>query len=76
MIVLKSDSQLQKMREACKISARALQLAGEAVAPGVTTAYIDKVVREYIESCGAKPSFLGLYGFPASACIFNAICFI
>lgn len=69
MIVLKSDSQLKRMQEACKISARALKLAGEAVEPGVTTAQLDNIIRKYIEGCGAKPSFLGLYGFPASACI-------
>ena len=57
------------MREACVISARALKLAGEAVQPGVTTAEIDREVRRYIESTGAKPSFLGYGGFPASACI-------
>ncbi len=57
------------MREACVISARALKLAGEAVQPGVTTGEIDRLIRRYIESQGAKPSFLGYGGFPASACI-------
>ena len=57
------------MREACRISARALQLAGEAVQPGVTTGEIDRLVRKYIESEGATPSFLGYGGFPGSACI-------
>ena len=57
------------MRQAGRISARALQLGGEAVRPGVTTAHINKVIHDYIISQGAKPNFLGLYGFPASACI-------
>ena len=57
------------MREACVISARALQLAGQAVEPGVTTGEIDRLVRRYIESQGARPSFLRYGGFPASACI-------
>ncbi len=57
------------MREACIISARALKLAGEAVQPGVTTGEIDRLIRRYIESQGAKPSFLGYGEFPASACI-------
>lgn len=51
------------------ISARALKLAGEAVEPGVTTGEIDRIIRKYIESQGARPSFLGYGGFPASACI-------
>ncbi len=69
MIAIKNKRELQAMKEACVISARALKLAGEAVQPGVTTAEIDREVRRYIESQGAKPSFLGYGGFPASACI-------
>lgn len=69
MIVLKTARELAKMREAGRISARALRLAGEAVEPGVTTAEIDRLVRQYIEKEGARPSFLGYGGFPASACI-------
>ena len=69
MISIKSSRDLALMREACVISARALKLGGEAVQPGVTTAEIDRIIRQYIESMGAKPNFLGYSGFPASACI-------
>ena len=69
MVVLKTSRELAKMREAGRISANALKLAGQAVEPGVSTAEIDRVVRKYIEGQGAKPSFLGYGGFPASACI-------
>ena len=69
MIAIKNSRELSMMREACIISARALKLAGEAVEPGVTTGELDRIVRRYIESQGAKPSFLGYGGFPASACI-------
>lgn len=57
------------MRDAGRITALARQIAGEHVREGVTTKYIDRKVKEFIVSHGAKPSFLGLYGFPASACI-------
>ena len=57
------------MRQACKITAAARALAGEMVRPGVTTREIDKAVREFIVAQGAKPSFLGYHGFPASTCI-------
>lgn len=57
------------MRPACRISAEALRLAGQAVKPGVTTAQIDKIVYDYILSQGARPNFKGYGGFPASACI-------
>ena len=69
MVSIKNSRELSSMREACHISARALQLAGEAVQPGVTTGEIDRLVRKYIESEGATPSFLGYGGFPGSACI-------
>ena len=69
MIAIKNSRELSMMREACVISARALKLAGEAVEPGVTTEEIDRIIRRYIESQGATPSFLGYGGYPASACI-------
>ncbi len=57
------------MKEACRISAGALRVAKDALRPGVSTAYIDDVVRNYIHSQGATPSFLNYNGFPKSACI-------
>ncbi|MEG1743580.1 MAG: type I methionyl aminopeptidase [Clostridia bacterium] len=69
MIIIKSSDELVKMRDAGRITAIAREVAGECVREGVTTHAIDKKVKETILSHGAKPSFLGLYGFPASACI-------
>ena len=69
MIVLKTNHELALMKEACRISAGALRVAGEAVKPGVSTWEIDQIAYEYIKSQGAEPNFLHLYGFPATACI-------
>ena len=69
MIVLKTTRELSLMKEACRISAGALRVAGEAVRPGISTAEIDRIAYEYIKSQGAEPNFLNLYGFPATACI-------
>ena len=69
MIVLKTTRELSLMKEACRISAGALRVAGEAVKPGVSTWEIDQIAYEYIKSQGAEPNFLHLYGFPATACI-------
>lgn len=69
MIVLKTSRELSVMRKAGQISQKALQLAGEAVEPGVSTWEIDRIARQYIESMGATPSFLNYDGFPASTCI-------
>ena len=69
MITIKNERELRSMRQACKITAAARALAGEMVRPGVSTGQIDKAVHDYIVAQGAKPSFLGYHGFPASACI-------
>ena len=69
MIKLKNSEQLALMKEAGRITAEALYLAGEAVKEGVSTLMLDKIVRSHIENQGAKPSFLGYAGFPGSACI-------
>ena len=69
MIVLKTSRELELMREACKISAQALEVAGQAVKPGISTWEIDKIAYDFIKKQGAEPNFLGLYGFPGTACI-------
>ncbi len=69
MIVLKTSRELKIMREAGRIAANALKAAGAAIEPGVSTWEIDRVARRYIEGHGAKPTFLGYGGFPASACV-------
>ena len=69
MIVVKTAREIQKMQDACTLSARALQLAGEMVEPGVSTLEIDTAVRKFIEGEGGIPSTLGYEGYPASTCI-------
>lgn len=69
MIVLKTGRELNIMKEACRISAGALQVAGKAVEPGVTTAEINKLAEDYIRSQGGEPNFLNYEGYPATACI-------
>lgn len=69
MIQLKNSAQIKVMREAGRITAQALLVARETIREGVSTKELDTKIRNFIESCGAKPSFLGLYGFPGSACI-------
>lgn len=69
MIIQKTSKQILLMREAGRITGNALKVAGRAIEPGMTTKELDTVIRRYIEGEGAKPSFLGLYGFKGSACI-------
>lgn len=69
MVTLKTTRELQLMSEACKLSAQALKIGGEAVQVGITTYEIDHIIKTFITSQGATPSFLGYGGFPGSACI-------
>lgn len=69
MVVLKTSKELSDMRLSCKISAQALALAGQLIKPGVSTAYVDKMLHEFILAQGARPTFLHYGGFPAACCI-------
>ena len=69
MIQLKNGDQIRIMKEAGRITGEALLVARDLVRPGISTFEIDRAVRAHIEKAGAKPSFLGYGGFPASACI-------
>ena len=68
MIQLKNSAQIKAMIEAGRITGEALLVARERVREGVSTKELDTAIREYIEKCGAKPSFLGYCGYPASIC--------
>jgi methionyl aminopeptidase len=59
---------IEAMRVAGRIAAGALAAGGAAIAPGVTTDEIDRVVHEYLVDHGAYPSTLGYKGFPKSCC--------
>jgi len=68
VIVRKSNSEIEIMREAGRISARALRLVGESVKPGVSTAELDEIAESAIRAAGAVPAFKGYHGFPATLC--------
>jgi methionyl aminopeptidase len=67
-VTVKTAEQVQLMREAGLVVARALERVSAAVAPGVTTAHLDAIAEESIRGEGAVPSFFGYHGFPASIC--------
>ena len=69
MIIIKNSEQIALMKRAGRITAEALLVARDAIRPGVSTKTVDTKIRQYIERCGATPSFLGYGGFPGSACI-------
>jgi methionyl aminopeptidase len=67
-IQIKSPAQLERMREAGLVVARALRATVSAVEPGVTTADLDAIAEREIRAAGAVPSFKGYHGFPATIC--------
>jgi methionyl aminopeptidase len=67
--ILKQDWEIEIMRQAGRIAARAMQNIREILRPGLTTKYLDECVERFILSCSAWPTFKGYRGFPASACI-------
>lgn len=68
MIEVKNDSELQKMREAGKVTAAVLKLMTDLVKPGISTLELDAAAEKTIRSFGATPLFLGYYGFPGTIC--------
>jgi methionyl aminopeptidase len=68
VIILKSPSEIEKMRRAGRIVAATREKVVAAVRPGVTTAQLDQVAEAHIQEQGAIPNFKGYRGFPATIC--------
>ena len=69
MIHVKSEKEIDLMREPCKIVRDTLAFVGTKIKAGMSTREVDELVERYIRASGANPSCLGYGGFPASACI-------
>ena len=69
MIHVKSEKEIDLMREPCKIVRDTLAFVGDRIKVGMSTREVDELVERYIRASGANPSCLGYGGFPASACV-------
>ncbi len=69
MIVCRSAAEIEKIRRAGRIVAKALDQARRMSEPGVSTREIDEQVEKLIRKAQARPAFKGYRGYPASACI-------
>jgi len=67
-IEIKSEREIEIMRQAAKIVATVLKEISERIEPGMTTADLDAYAEKRIREMGATPSFKGYHGFPASIC--------
>lgn len=68
MIHLKSENEIQVMREAGRLAAEALACVIEKIKPGVTTAELDRIAEKFILKRSGRPAFKGYKGYPASIC--------
>ncbi|GIV40356.1 MAG: methionine aminopeptidase [Thermonema sp.] len=69
MIYLKTEEEIELMRQSAQILAKAHAEVAKHVKPGVTTAQLDAIAEAFIRDHGAIPSFKNYNGFPASLCI-------
>ena len=69
MIHLKTDAEIEILRENNLLVSRALAEVGKHIRPGITTGELNRIAEEFIRANGAEPAFLGYQGYPASACI-------
>lgn len=68
MTYIKSEREIILMKQAGKITAKALEEIKKSIRPGVSTKELDDIAKNVIEKSGAKASFLNYKGFPASIC--------
>ena len=69
MIHVKSEKEIQSIREACRVVKATFDFVETKIHAGMTTKELDTLIERFIRSEGANPSCLGYAGFPASACI-------
>ena len=67
-IALRKPKEIDKLRDANIIVAKTLNFLKSYVKAGISLKELDRLGEEYIRSCGATPSFKGLYNFPSSVC--------
>ncbi|HEY0191499.1 MAG TPA: type I methionyl aminopeptidase [Kofleriaceae bacterium] len=68
-ITILSPVERDRMRRAGRAAAATLAYVGARLAPGMTTAEIDRLVRAHTDKLGGRPSQLGYHGFPAAVCV-------
>jgi methionyl aminopeptidase len=68
VIIIKTNAEIDLMRQAGRVVAETLSELGKLIKPGMMTIQLDSFAERYIRKCGARPAFLGYCGFPASIC--------
>ena len=66
MIFIKTEEEIELLRENNLLVSKTLAEVGRHIKPGVTTKQLDRIIEDFIRSHGATPAFLGYQGYPAS----------
>jgi len=69
VIFLKTEEEIELMRESCLLVSKTLAMLAPLVQPGVSTAYLDKMAEEFIRDHGAIPACKGYEGYPNATCM-------
>jgi len=69
MINIRSEGEIEKIRSACTLLSKTMEIVRDEIMPGVSTVKISEKARNYIEERGGKPAFLGYNGFPGAICV-------
>lgn len=68
-VTIKSEREIELMRESCRLLAKVHDELGQAIRPGMSTLEIDRLGEKLIRDCGCIPNFLHYNGYPASICV-------
>lgn len=69
MVHIKSPQEIELMRESALLVSKSLSEVAQILKPGITTLSIDKLIGDFIQDHGGKPSFLNYHGYPYNSCI-------
>jgi methionyl aminopeptidase len=69
MSPIKTASEIEKMRAACKLASEILDQVTAVIVPGITTREIDLTAAQLMEDAGCRSAFLGYKNFPGNICV-------
>ncbi|RKY49024.1 MAG: type I methionyl aminopeptidase [Candidatus Neomarinimicrobiota bacterium] len=68
MIYIKTEEEIEKIRDSCRIAYRTVMMLGKYIKPGIKTSELNSIAEDFILKNGARPAFKGYKGYPATIC--------
>ena len=69
MIHVRSEGEIEKIHRVCRLAVQTMEVLRDEIRPGITTFAVSEKAKNFIESNGGKPAFLGYRGFPGAVCV-------